>query len=244
MPEPSTDGISLLDPFGFWKTARDANLEAWSKLMIDIVNSDEYAQATGVALEQTLATSQPVRDAIEKVMTQTLGMLNMPSRAEVVSLAERLTNVEMRLDDMDFKLNAIRDTIVDTVKEVVRESAANQNRHLREIKAQLDTTDAKYDTISEVVKDAVRSALETPSRHIREIEAELGEVEDKVSAMQTSVATAARPAPARVEAKVEPKPEAKAEAKTEAKPAPKAEAKPTPKAEAKPAAAAKKEEAK
>nr|MBA3915320.1 hypothetical protein [Terriglobales bacterium] len=38
---------------------------------------------------------------------QTLGTLNMPSRGEIVSLAERLTQVEMRLDDMDAKLDRI-----------------------------------------------------------------------------------------------------------------------------------------
>jgi len=31
----------------------------------------------------------------------------MPSRADVLSLAERFTNVEMRLDDMDAKLDRI-----------------------------------------------------------------------------------------------------------------------------------------
>src|SRR4051812_46909631 len=98
MSEASTNGKSLLDPFGLWKTTRDANLEVWSKMMVDLVNSDEYAQMTGVALEQALATSQPFRDALERSMTQTLAMMNMPSRAEVVSIAERLVNVEMRLD--------------------------------------------------------------------------------------------------------------------------------------------------
>src|SRR5437868_6016260 len=101
MNQAATDGKNLLDPFGIWKAARDTNLDAWSKMMIDIVNSDEYARTTGQALEQILATSQPVRDAMERTMTQTLSMLNMPSRAEVISLAERLVNVEMRLDDLD-----------------------------------------------------------------------------------------------------------------------------------------------
>jgi hypothetical protein len=35
-----------LDPFGTLRALRDANLESWSKLMIDLVNSDEYSQAT------------------------------------------------------------------------------------------------------------------------------------------------------------------------------------------------------
>jgi hypothetical protein len=32
----------------------------------------------------------------------------MPSRTEVLSLSERLTNVELRLDDLDAKIDEIR----------------------------------------------------------------------------------------------------------------------------------------
>ena len=40
-------------------------------------------------------------------MTQALQQLSLPSRQEVAALAERFTNVEMRLDDMDAKLDRI-----------------------------------------------------------------------------------------------------------------------------------------
>lgn len=139
MNQTPTDGKNLLDPFGIWKAARDANLEGWSKLMIETVNSDEYARATGFALEQILATSQPFRDSMEKTMTQTLSMLNMPSRAEVISLAERLVNVEMRLDDMDAKLNAIQSSLQETIKKTVQEAMVIQTSHLKEIANQLDS---------------------------------------------------------------------------------------------------------
>ncbi len=41
-PELST----TLDPFGTLRSMRDANLATWSKLMIDLVNSEAYSQAT------------------------------------------------------------------------------------------------------------------------------------------------------------------------------------------------------
>ena len=137
MSQAPTNGQNLMDPFGIWKAARDANLEAWSKLMIDVVNSNEYAQATGFALEQVLATSQPFRDSMEKSMTQTLSMLNMPSRAEVISIAERLVNVEMRLDDLDAKLNGVQKTLQTIIKDTAREAATTQTSHLKGIENQL-----------------------------------------------------------------------------------------------------------
>ncbi len=36
----------------------------------------------------------------------------MPSRADVVSIAERMTNIEMRLDDLDAKLDDIQRLVV------------------------------------------------------------------------------------------------------------------------------------
>jgi hypothetical protein len=90
-----------------WTAMRDANLEALSKMMIDLVNSEAYSQATSQWLDAYLTISQPFQRVIETTMTQVLTRLNMPVRTDVISLAERLTNVEMRLDDLDAKLDDI-----------------------------------------------------------------------------------------------------------------------------------------
>jgi hypothetical protein len=101
-----TDGsFNPFDPTGMLKTIRDANMEAWSKTMIDLVNTEVYARMMGEMLDVWLSNSAPFRKAIETAMTQALSSLNMPSRAEVISLAERLTNIEMRLDDMEAKID-------------------------------------------------------------------------------------------------------------------------------------------
>ena len=71
------------------------------------MNSEAYAQASGTMLETYLAASSPFRDAQKKLMVSALEQLNMPSRADFVSLAERLANLEMFLDDMDAKLSQI-----------------------------------------------------------------------------------------------------------------------------------------
>src|SRR5690242_3281306 len=94
------DNANPFDPTGMWRSMRDANLDAWSKMMIQLVNSEAYAQATGSVLDAWLTTSAPFRKAMETTMTQVLTQLNMPTRSDVTSLAERLTNLEMRLDDL------------------------------------------------------------------------------------------------------------------------------------------------
>jgi len=48
-------------------------------------------------------------------MLQALQQLSMPSRADFVGLADRLTNIEMRLDDMDAKLDRIENLLTKPV---------------------------------------------------------------------------------------------------------------------------------
>lgn len=99
------DGEKPYDPFEAWRGIRDANMDAWAKFMVDAVNSEAYTKATGSMLETYLSASGPFREVLEETMLRTLGQLNMPSRADFVSLAQRLTHIEMRLDDLDAKLD-------------------------------------------------------------------------------------------------------------------------------------------
>jgi hypothetical protein len=96
-----------VDPFEAFRGMRDAYLESMSKVMIDAVNSEEYAQATGSMLNGYLTLSAPFREALDKAMIMALEQLSLPSRQQVTALAERFTNLEMRLDDIDAKLDRI-----------------------------------------------------------------------------------------------------------------------------------------
>ena len=117
-----SESTNPLDPFGTmtslwetnlnnWKAMRDTSMDSWSKMMIDTVSSDEYSHTTGQWLDTYLTLSQPFRRIIDLMMTQVLTGLNMPLRTDVTSLAERLTNIETRLDDQDAKLDDILNAI-------------------------------------------------------------------------------------------------------------------------------------
>jgi hypothetical protein len=101
------DTFNPFDPTGMFKSMRDSGMESWSKMMIQLVNSDAFAQANGTMLDAWLTNSAPFRKALEASMAQALAKLNMPTRADFISLAERLTNIEMRLDDLEAKLEAM-----------------------------------------------------------------------------------------------------------------------------------------
>lgn len=124
LPDPFETMTSLWETnLKNWKSMRDASLDSWSKMMIDTVNSDEYSSTTGQWLDTYLTLSQPFRRLIDLMMTQVLTNLNMPMRTDVTSLAERLTNIETRLDDQDAKL----DDILSAIKAVSMPKPTNSN---------------------------------------------------------------------------------------------------------------------
>ncbi len=93
------------DPTGMLKQMRDSNMETWSKVMTEFVNTEAYAESTGAMLDAWLTTSGPFRKAMESSMGQAMAQMNMPTRDDITRLAERLTNIEMRLDDLDARLS-------------------------------------------------------------------------------------------------------------------------------------------
>ena len=123
MKQPS-DTPNPLDPFGTLRTMRDTTLETWSKMMIDIVNSDAYAQATAKWLDTYLTASRPFHQILETTTTRVLTEFNMPTRADVIGLAERLTNIETRLDDLDIRFDEIQSSLQKLLK-------ANQGKEER-----------------------------------------------------------------------------------------------------------------
>ncbi len=107
MSEIPASNSKAFDPFEPFRGMRDAYLDSMSKAMIEAVNTESYAQATGAMLDGYLTASAPFREALEKAMLRSLEQLSMPSRQEFAALAERFTHIEMRLDDMDAKLDKL-----------------------------------------------------------------------------------------------------------------------------------------
>jgi hypothetical protein len=131
MSEKQAANGKEFDPTETFKEMRDTYMDAWAKGMVDTVNSDAYAKASGMMLNAYLSTSSPFREAVEKVMLQALQQCSMPSRADIISLAERTINIELRLDDMDAKLDRIEKLLTKpavTVKRNRTPKASKGNR--------------------------------------------------------------------------------------------------------------------
>ena len=101
----NNDKFNVFDPTGMMKAMRDASVDNWAKMMTQLVNSDAYAEANAEMLNAWLSSSSPFRKAMETAVNQSLAALNLATREDITRLAGRMTNIEMRLDDMDAKLD-------------------------------------------------------------------------------------------------------------------------------------------
>jgi hypothetical protein len=99
---------NVFDPTGMMQSFRDAGMDNWAKVMTQFVNTDAYAEANAEMLNAWLSSSSPFRQAVEKAMGEALSTLNLPSRDDVTRLAERLTHIEMKLDDIDARFDAMQ----------------------------------------------------------------------------------------------------------------------------------------
>ena len=123
MSEDQAGSSKPPDPFEQFRSMRDAYLDGMAKVMVEAVNTEAYAQANGAMLENSLKISAPFREAVEKSMLQVLQQLSLPSRQDFAVLADRFTNLEMRLDDMDAKLDRIEKQ-TSAVRPVTKEEPA------------------------------------------------------------------------------------------------------------------------
>ena len=99
------------DPFAQMVQFYDDWTKTWAGAASEMVSSKSFADSMAQQLESTLSTTQLMRRQMAEIMEQSLQQMSLPTRKQVVSLAERMTNMEMRLDDVEAKLDEVLDLL-------------------------------------------------------------------------------------------------------------------------------------
>src|ERR1700750_2029865 len=102
---PGTPGFDVIEQL---RHARDQGIASWAKATLRVTSPEPYLRVTGLLLQPGLLASALVRNSTEKAMSDLLARLNMPSREEVLSLSQRLTHIEVVLDDLSAAVDALR----------------------------------------------------------------------------------------------------------------------------------------
>jgi hypothetical protein len=111
--EPTmSEANKAFDVVKLLRDARDGSMDAWAKLMLRLTSSHEYQRLQGAISKPMLLSIALYRKATDSVMSEMLANLNMPSREEVLALSQRLTRIEMVLDDLGANLDQLRRMVV------------------------------------------------------------------------------------------------------------------------------------
>lgn len=90
------------------RAIRDSAMEEMAKVTLAWTSSDAYQAMNAAVSKPALLTAGVFRKASDAAMTDLLAALNIPSRAEVLALSQRLTRIEMALDDLGAGLDEVR----------------------------------------------------------------------------------------------------------------------------------------
>ena len=141
MTEAEAGPTTPPDPTEAFRELRDGYLEIWSKNLIETVNSEDYAKASGAALDGFLAVAAPFKEPTEKAMLKMLQQLNMPTSADFMGLSGRFANVELLLDNLDAKLDRIEVLLkVETSAHASAPKAATKTKQKKQTTLRADGT--------------------------------------------------------------------------------------------------------
>jgi hypothetical protein len=96
---------ALLDKF---REVRDSAMEEVAKATLAWTSSDMYQTLNATISKPALFTAALFRKASDAAMADLLAALNLPSRSDVLALSQRLTRIEMVLDDMGAGMDEMR----------------------------------------------------------------------------------------------------------------------------------------
>jgi hypothetical protein len=99
------------DPFAQWLAFWDNWTKTWSEAASDVVASKSFADSMSQQLEGSMDAMALVRRQVSEIMEQYLRQMSLPTRSEVLSLAERITRMEMTLDDVEAKIDEALDLL-------------------------------------------------------------------------------------------------------------------------------------
>lgn len=109
MTDQANSENTQADPLSGMMQFYDQWTKTWANSMGETVANPRFAETMAEQTEGSLEFWALVRRQVGEAMEQYLQQMGLPTQGEVVSLAERLTTIEMRLDDVDAKLDEVLD---------------------------------------------------------------------------------------------------------------------------------------
>ena len=94
------------DLFKALRERRDTLLNALAEVTLGVTSSRPYSVVSSTLSRPALFATGVSRKATTAATAQILAQMNMPSREDVLALSQRLTRIEMVLDDISAAMDA------------------------------------------------------------------------------------------------------------------------------------------
>ena len=91
------------DPFQLWRDWLSQSERQWNEYFNNMMSTDEYGAAMGRMMDAYLTAQRNMSEAMGRYFTA----LNMPTRTDVLTLGNRLTDIEDRLTGIEAAISKL-----------------------------------------------------------------------------------------------------------------------------------------
>ena len=99
----SQSQTETIDPFAQWRDWLTQSERQWNSFLNDVMSTDQFSEGMGRMMDMQLT----MQKNLNETMGQYFAALNMPSRTDVLSLGNRLTEIEERLTGIEDALRTL-----------------------------------------------------------------------------------------------------------------------------------------
>ena len=90
-----------------WKQFIDQWIAAWSRVLEQTMGTEAFAQVLGRQLDASLTAAGPAKKAADQQVEASLASLGMPSRAQVIGVAQQIAQLEEKIEGVEDRLDAV-----------------------------------------------------------------------------------------------------------------------------------------
>ena len=93
-----------IDPVAAWRDWMNQSERQWNAFLNEAMATDEFSRSMGRGMDMFLNAQGQMNEALGRIFTS----MNIPTRTDVMAIADRLAAIEERLLSIEMQLNAAR----------------------------------------------------------------------------------------------------------------------------------------
>jgi hypothetical protein len=94
-----------------WKVLMETAVEAWAKVLGEVMATEQFAALMGKSLDQYLGAVGPMRKSLQAASEEFLRTMNLPSRTQITSLASQVVAMDARVEAIEEHLLVLADRL-------------------------------------------------------------------------------------------------------------------------------------